>query len=344
MANNLQPIQIKIVTSGAEESVKSIRSVTEALKELKAVSGQVTGIMKDFGNVKIGKYIDFGNSNDAQYIDKINNSHKKYNKTVVSNNRALGSLNNQFKKLKRSMTNLIASFITIRSASKYLREAFDESASWVENLNVMEVAFGDMSDSAYKFVKSVSSTLGLDQNQLLQYVSLFQQMASAMGQTSETAYMMSTALTSLGVDIASLYNKDIGVTMEALRSAIAGQVKPVRQFGFDITSYSIDGLIEQMGILEGYTSRMMTQSQKQLARTILLIQQTKNAWGDLGKTLETYSNQQKILSAQFTNLKRAIGDLFVGTKDNAVASISVSFVVSVELLKIAVRSFIGMPE
>ena len=317
MDNNLQPIQIKIVTSGAEEAVKSIRSVTEALKELKAVSGQVTGIMKDFGNVKIGKYIDFGNSSEAQYIDKINNSHKKYNKTIKTSNNSLTSLNTNFKKLYKNTLGLVTSFITMRSATKYLSEAFDESASWVENLNVMEVAFDDMSGSAQRFVKSVSSGLGLDPNQLLEYVSLFQQMASAMGQTTNTAYMMSTALTLLGTDVASLYNKDVKVTMEALRSAIAGQVKPVRQFGFDITSYSIDGLIEQMGILEGYTSRMMTQSQKQLARTILLIQQSKNAWGDLGKTLETYSNQQKILSAQFTNLKRAIGDLFVGTKDDA---------------------------
>lgn len=299
MDNELQPIQIKITTSGANEAVKSINSVTSALKELQNIAKISTNLMSNFGNTitknKISNTFNVGNT-----ISQTSESSKKASKNI--------------KHFSTNLAKLGITFWSVDKSAKMLRQAMDESASWVENLNVMEVAFGGMSESAYQFTKSVSQGLGLDSNEMLEYVSLFQQMASAMGQTTETAYMMSTALTLLGTDIASLYNKDTRVTMEALRSAIAGQVKPVRQFGFDITSYSIDALIEEMGILSGYTSRMMTQAQKQLARTILLIQQSRNAWGDLSKTINTYSNQQKILQAQFTNLKRAIGDLFVGAE------------------------------
>lgn len=352
MDENLKPIQIKVVASGTEEAVKSINSVTKALKNLQLVSSQVTNIMSNFGNTKIDarQILNLNQKADNRNIlnmtqknvENIKNAWGSYNKTINQTIESNYKNSSSILKTAKSVGKLGIKVFSTYKVVGYLREAFDESASWVENLNVMEVAFDDLSGSAYNFVKSVSGGLGLDANQMLQYVSLFQQMASAMGQSTETAYKMSTALTLLGTDVASLYNKDVQVTMEALRSAIAGQVKPVRQFGFDITSYSIDGLIEQMGILEGYTSRMMTQSQKQLARTILLIQQSKNAWGDLGKTINTYSNQQKILEAQFTNLKRAIGDLFIGTGEQIGIATRILYVLNGVMMALVetIRAFI----
>ena len=375
MDENLKPIQIKIVASGTEEAVKSINSVTSALRELQKVSKSVSNSMSSIKGLK-GNIFNFGNldidqskvydksktevNNYKNYVENLDKSTKNYNRTLNKNTQVIKNnykqMGKMFKTPSSGTLKLFGSIYATNKAVKYLSEAFDESASWVENLNVMEVAFRgtkksadgledvmvDLSKDAYNFTKAVSSGLGLDANQMLQYVSLFQQMASAMGQTTETAYQMSTALTLIGTDVASLYNKDVGVTMEALRSAIAGQVKPVRQFGFDITSYSIDGLIEEMGILEGYTSRMMTQSQKQLARTILLIQQSKNAWGDLGKTINTYSNQQKILEAQFTNLKRAIGDLFIGTGDQIGIATRMLYVLNGAMMAVVetIRAFI----
>ena len=341
--DNLEPIKINITTSGGEEAVKTINSVARALKNLQTIQKSVTSVMTNFGNTKIDnrQTLNFNQKND----NRLQNTYKNtvsVKKVTDSYNKTIEKTSNSLTKMSKSGFKVLGSMYAMNRAAKYLRQAFQESASWVENLNVMEVAFGELSDSAYDFVSSVSSLLGLNKNELLEYVSLFQQMASAMGQSTETAYKMSTALTLLGTDVASLYNKDTRVTMEALRSAIAGQVKPVRQFGFDITSYSIDALIEQMGILEGYTSRMMTQSQKQLARTILLIQQSKNAWGDLGKTLNTYSNQQKILQAQFTNLKRAIGDLFIGTAEQAGIATRILYVLNGIIMSIveSIRAFI----
>ena len=267
--DNLEPIKINITTSGGEEAVKTINSVARALKNLQAVQKSISGVMTNFGNTKIDnrQTLNF----TQKYDNRLQNTYKNtlkleqindsYNKTIVKTGKETEKTSKNLKNMATSGARLFGAFYSLNRITKYLSQAFDESASWVENLNVMEVAFNNLSDDAYRFTKSVANNFGLNQNQILEYVSLFQQMASAMGQSTKTAYQMSTALTLLGTDVASLYNKDVKVTMEALRSAIAGQVKPVRQFGFDITSYSIDGLIEQMGILEGYTSRMMTQSQ-----------------------------------------------------------------------------------
>ena len=180
MDNELQPIQIKITTSGANESVKSINSVTSALKELQNVAKLSTNLMSNFGNT-IYKYTT-NNKNISNIITK-------------EDNRIIQKNSDSVKKYATNLAKLGISFWSVDKAARVLRSAMDESASWVENLNVMEVAFGKMSESAYQFTKSVSQGLGLDSNEMLQYVSLFQQMASAMGQTTNAAYQMSTALT-----------------------------------------------------------------------------------------------------------------------------------------------------
>lgn len=344
MANTFEPIKIDISVEGTNQAVKDIELITTQLEKLQSVSKSLTNVMKttfDFSTKNINKSSQKNYLNTGT-INNIKNANKSYSKSVNKVNDSIKKASSSTSIFNKGTLKLGISLFTMKKAIDYLSDAMDESASWVENLNVMEVAFGKLSSKAYQFTKTLSEGFGLDANEILQYVSLFQQMASAMGQTTETAYMMSTALTSLGVDVASLYNKDIGVTMEALRSAIAGQVKPVRQFGFDITSYSIDSLLEQIEGFENITSRALSQSQKQLARTILLLQQSKNAWGDLGKTLNTYSNQQKILSAQFTNLKRALGDLFVGTEERVGIATKALYVINGVLMSIVsiIRTFI----
>lgn len=216
------------------------------------------------------------------------------------------------KKSASSLSKILISLISIRKLSNFFRESLDESSSWIENLNLFEVALDDCTEQGLEFTKTMSEAFGLDQNQLIEYMGLFNQMAQAIGNSTDIAYKMSEALTALGLDISSLYNISVESAMSKLRSGIAGQVKPVRELGLDITAQSLDKYLrEDLGL--DMTSKMLYQSQKQLLRTIMIIQQTNNAWGDLSKTINTFSNQQKILTAQITQLKRAFGDLLIGT-------------------------------
>lgn len=186
----------------------------------------------------------------------------------------------------------------------------EASSSWVENLNLLEVVFADTADEAKDFVKTASNNFGLDANALAQYVSTFKQMANAMGQASETGTQMAQALTYLALDISSLRNVDMKTAASDLASGIAGQVKPVRKYGFDITESSVDALLKEIG---GGSSSSLTQANKQLARTILLIRQSKDAWGDMAKTINTFANQQRVMNDQWETTKRLVGTLLIGT-------------------------------
>ena len=261
--------------------------------------------------------------NASKVIDKVN---VNIGKLTVSQNQGTKST----QKFAKAQTNLNKAFsgfnlaklfsmiYMVRRLKNVLQDAIEISASWVENLNLLEVTYKETTDNALGLVKAMSTSFGLDPNDIVQYSSTFMQMANAMGQARDTAYTMSTALTQVALDLASLRNVTFGQTVSDFESAIAGQVKPVRKYGMDITSFSIDDLLKRQG-LSGSSTRM-TMLDKQLARTILLIEQSRDAWGDYAKTINTFENQQKVLVAQYKQLLRALGDVFVGTV-NANASL-----------------------
>ena len=261
--------------------------------------------------------------NASKVIDKVN---ANVGKLTVSQNQGTKST----QKFTKAQTNLNKAFsgfnlaklfsmiYMVRRLKNVLQDAIEISASWVENLNLLEVTYKETTDNALGLVKAMSTSFGLDPNDIVQYSATFMQMANAMGQARDTAYTMSTALTQVALDLASLRNVTFGQTVSDFESAIAGQVKPVRKYGMDITSFSIDDLLKRQG-LSGSSTRM-TMLDKQLSRTILLIEQSRDAWGDYAKTINTFENQQKVLVAQYKQLLRALGDVFVGTV-NANASL-----------------------
>ena len=261
--------------------------------------------------------------NASTVIDKVN---VNIGKLTVSQNQGTKSTQ-KFAKAQTQLNKSFSSFnlaklfsmiYMVRRLKNVLQDAIEISASWVENLNLLEVTYKETTDNALGLVKAMSTNFGLDPNDIVQYSATFMQMANAMGQARDTAYTMSTALTQIALDLASLRNVTFGQAVSDFESAIAGQVKPVRKYGMDITSFSIDDLLRRQG-LSGSSTRM-TMLDKQLARTILLIEQSRDAWGDYAKTINTFANQQKVLVAQYKQLLRALGDVFVGTV-NANASL-----------------------
>lgn len=320
------------------ESVKNAITTTKTGKERKNIS--ISG-SKVYRKTKNGDVIDEQATNrlvaateklkQARTAQKnvllsLQSSENSYRKSILATaeaqkqaeldnvknkiNAVSGALKKLTAKIKQiDIQRLVAQIYMLRRAWNMVTSLVEASAEWVENLNLLEVVFGDSADEAKEFVKATADNLGLDANELAKYVSTFKQMANAMGQTAETGTQLSKALTYLGLDIASLRDVDIKTAMSDLASGIAGQVKPIRKYGADITEDSINAFLREYGI----STNALSQSDKQLVRALLLIRQLKDAWGDMAKTINTFSNQQRVLNSQFETFKRLLGSVLVGS-------------------------------
>lgn len=152
-------------------------------------------------------------------------------------------------------------------------------------------------------------SLGLDPSQLMNYQAMFGQMSSSMGVSSETSLKLSQALTEIGADLASVKNMEFEDVWRDMAAALAGMSRTVDKYGVNIRNVNLQQKLNELGIKENIQS--LNQNDKALLRAIILLENTKYAWGDLADTINQPANQLRLIQANFENLGRTIGNLFL---------------------------------
>lgn len=216
------------------------------------------------------------------------------------------------KKSSSGLTNFAKQLFSIATIKKVWLKATDslESANeYIEALNLFYVSMGSYAEKAQDYANLVGDSYGVDPAEFMKMQATFMDVSKSFGTASGTAYTMSKALTQLTYDISSLYNLKVDESLNKVRSALVGEIEPIRALGKDLSVANLKLLATELGITANVDA--MNQSEKAMLRTISLLRQSKSAMGDMARTLEQPANQFRILKAQLTLLGRAIGDLFL---------------------------------
>lgn len=161
---------------------------------------------------------------------------------------------------------------------------------------------GTLTDSGVK-------NLGLDVTQMTNYAAGIAQVTNSVGLTGEASVVTSKALSMLAGDMSSFRNLDMSTVMNNFSSGLIGQSRALYKYGIDITNATLATYAHEMGINKDISA--MTQSEKMQLRMIAILDQSKVAWGDLAKTINSPSNQLRLLQNNFKALSRTIGNMFL---------------------------------
>lgn len=151
--------------------------------------------------------------------------------------------------------------------------------------------------------------LGVDPNMLMNYQSVFTQMATSLGLATSNASKLGQILPEIGADMASLYNKEFTDVWDDLQSGITGMARTWDKYGTNIRVANMEQYAATHGL--DVNVKTMSQADKVLLRTIILLDSQRSAWTDLATTINQPRNQLRMLQANFTNLARAIGSIFL---------------------------------
>lgn len=158
-------------------------------------------------------------------------------------------------------------------------------------------------------VSTGGKSLGIDPSLLMQNQAMFAQMSSSMGIASETAGKLSSVFTRLGGDIASLKNEDFQKVWQNMASGMTGMSRAVDKYGMNIREANLQQTLNNIGIDKSISK--LTQQEKVLLRTIVMLDSSRAAWGDLAKTMNQPANQLRLLQSNWSNLSRTIGNIFL---------------------------------
>lgn len=175
----------------------------------------------------------------------------------------------------------------------------------IESENLFEVAMGDMADAAREFSEKLRRELGLNAFEVRKNVSTFFQMFDAMGIGKQAALDMATGLTQLTNDLASFFNLSPEDAFLKLQSAISGEIEPLRRLGVLVDENTIKQVALRHGIIR--SGQELSAQQKVIARYIAIVEQTRNAQGDLARTLDSPTNRMRIMRQQVVELGIQLG-------------------------------------
>lgn len=284
-------------------------------------------------------------------IDQIKSSVKDLKSQLdkIGKNTGIPKLNSQIKKSSFSNTikgiaGLGTAVVTGRKMIKVLQGMTDESVDFVETSNLFSVSMGKglkglngYYEKAVRFQNELEEKLGTNIAESMNYQALFNSMSKSMGISAKYAYMLSKNFTKLGYDLSSLYNIDPENAMQKLRAGLAGQTKPLRDLGLDITQQSLQPVADELGIERSIKN--MSQAEKMILRYITVLKQAQIAQGDFANTMDSPANQLRIFNAQIVAFKRNMGNLWQGLLGGVLPSINGVMMVINELLKMVAKLF-----
>ena len=301
---NEQTLELQI-KSKAQEAKTSVDSLVKSLTNVENV---LTNIYLEMGSIeKNGLKTTVTNVNQLkQATDKATTSANKLGKALSLGGTYLGA-----KRLTMQMLGWMNEAIDFTEQLNLFNVVFDN----VERNGVQ--TFSELGKSATQFQYKLNEAFGTNKTQSLYMQGIFQSMGETVGIPDNYSAIMSETMTKLTYDLASLYNKTEKTTAEAIRAGVyAGQTKPLRSYGIDVTQQSLQPIIQKLGITdengEIKSVKNMSQAEKEILRYIATLEQAKIAMGDLANTIESPSNQMKIFRQQLVETKVAISSLFMG--------------------------------
>lgn len=289
-----------------EQSNKSTEKKTKLTEEKQNLS-EIEKYLQ-----RVNQQKDILNSKTYEEARRIELANQQRKKEIDQRLKQELGIKNVIQSLTSYLGKLTSAVVIARKVAHFISSSIQESANYIENLNLFAVAYGDVYQDTLKWALNLADGFGLASNEVLKFAGTFRQLSTSLGLVEDTATSVSKTVTQLGYDMSALFNTSVENAMEKLQSGLfSGNVRPLRAYGIDISQNQIDALFETNQALAslGVNARDLSQSDKVLARLIITLRDGSNAFGTMNREINTLQSQIRILQGSFSNFKLAIGDL-----------------------------------
>ena len=180
-------------------------------------------------------------------------------------------------------------------------------------------AFGEQADEYHQKITEITDALKINKQTFMENSAMATSMLKGFGVGSDDARKMGVGYTELAYDIWAAFNNvyksldGADGAMAAVRSAISGEVEPIRRAGFTIVDSQLKITAANHGI--AYSSDKATEAQKSYLRYLTLVDQaqTKGIVGAYAyeMRMNTAEALTRTLTQQVKSLGQAFGSLFL---------------------------------
>jgi hypothetical protein len=185
------------------------------------------------------------------------------------------------------------------------KQAFDAASDLQQTTGSINAVFGDWALDIEQSAQSAAKAVGLS-------TSAYEEMAAVIGSQLKNAGMSvgdatakTQALIKTGADMAAVFGGTAADAVEALSSALKGEMDPIERYGVTLNQAAIDSQMAADGT-DKLTGAAATAAKTQ-AILELITKQTSSTTGQWSDQMGTAAEQTQIAAAQWDNAAATLG-------------------------------------
>ena len=224
-------------------------------------------------------------------LDQLGNEQEEFNQNVQSGSAALDGLAGK-------IAGMVAGYVSLQGAMNTIKSGIDYASDLAEVQNVVDVSFGKSASSINDWSQQALEAYGLNEVTAKRYAGTMGAMLKSSGVAGDSIVDMSEKIVGLAGDVASFYNLDTEAAFEKIRSGISGETEPLKQLGINMSVANLEAYALSQGISTAYDK--MSQAEQTMLRYNYLMSVTSDAQGDFARTSDSWANQTRLLSENWT--------------------------------------------
>lgn len=279
------------------------------------IDAQVAANKLEDATQKVARQMGLSEDEARKFENSMQRAARAANDVDTSGGRLSGTLG----RLRTGFAAIGAVVATIGFAGvvRGLNAAVEASSALAESTSKAEVVFGRQLASVQNALGDTAQTVLLSEQAALEAVATFGNLFTALGLTQQQAASLSPGIVQLAADLASFNNARVEDVLVSLRAGLVGEVEPLRRLGVAINAATVEQRALRDGLVDA--NGEVTEAGKVQARYALILEQTRNAQGDVARTLDGYANTSRAARAEVGNFAAELGDVLVPAFQAALA-------------------------
>lgn len=178
-----------------------------------------------------------------------------------------------------------------------------------QSIGAIETVFKGSSGQMLDWSKQASMAVGLTSNQYNTLGTLIGSQLKNAGIPMDQLAGKTNELITQGADMASMFGGTTTEAVEALSSALKGEMDPIERYGVTLNAAAVEAEAAAMGASK--VGGEYDDTAKKAAILSLITKQTADAHGNFAKEASTYSGQLERMKAGWGNITAAMGSAFL---------------------------------
>ena len=206
-----------------------------------------------------------------------------------------------------------------REIANFGRAAINQASDLAESANAVDVAFGDAAARILQLGENASTAVGLSATDFNQFAVQFSGFAKQLVSDEQDIVAVTEEISTRVADFASVMNLEVPDAASKFQSALSGSAEVLRPYSIDVS----DAAVKQQALADGIWDGVgnMTESEKVMGRYRAIMEQTSHMAGDFINTSDGLANQQRILKAEFDNIKATVGEAMIPALESLMSAV-----------------------